>query len=197
MCILGKLSVSVGNTAQRSQIGARRVGLGVHMKCFLSLVLNDWAQLLWSWVNPWFWWLSEVVYSSLLQSLVDMNVYRRPSCRQWFGMSQDDCAVIDAGRVEVVGPPAGQGGLVLLCARLSVYWRYDDFEAQQYSTNENPSLSRNKFLPNLMHGHSDSSSSGSSLPEITEQRIFHVLFYCEQIKLKCIINCIYPSWLNF
>ena len=43
-------------------------------------------------------------------------------------MSQDDCAVIDAGRVEVVDPPAGQGGLVLLCARLSVYWRYDDFE---------------------------------------------------------------------
>ena len=122
------VSVSVGNTAQRSQIGARCVGLGVRMKCFLSLVLNDWAQLLWSWVNPWFWWLSEVVYSSLLQSLVDMNVYRRPSCRQWFGTSQDDCAVIDAGRVEVVGPPAGQGGLVLLCARLSVYLRYDDFE---------------------------------------------------------------------
>ena len=24
-------------------------------------------------------------------------------------MSQDDCAVIDTGRVEVVGPPAGQG----------------------------------------------------------------------------------------
>ena len=37
----------------------------------------------------------------------------------------------------------------------------------------------------------------SSLPEITEQRIFHVLFYCEQIRLKCITNCIYPSWLNF
>ena len=69
--------------------------------------------------------------------------------------------------------------------------------AQQYSTNENPSLSRNNFLANLMHGHRDSSWSGCSLPEITEQRIFHVLFHCEQIRLKCIINCIYPSWLNF
>ena len=75
------VSVSVGNTAQCSQVGARRVRLGVRMKCLLSPVLGGWAQLLWSWVNPWFWWLSEVVYSSLLQSLVDMNVYRRPSCR--------------------------------------------------------------------------------------------------------------------
>ena len=63
---------------------------------------------------------------------------------------------------------------------------------QQYSANENPSLSRNNFL-----AYSDSSWSGSSLPEITEHRIVHVLFYCEQIRLKCIINCIYPSWLNF
>ena len=70
-------------------------------------------------------------------------------------------------------------------------------DPQQYSTNENPSLSRSNFLANLMHGHSDSSWSGSSLPEITEQRIFHVLFYYEQIRLTCIINCIYPSWLNF
>ena len=69
--------------------------------------------------------------------------------------------------------------------------------SEAYSTNENPSLSRSNFLANLMHGHSDSSWSGSSLPEITEQRIFHVLFYYEQIRLKCIINCIYPSWLNF
>ena len=75
--------------------------------------------------------------------------------------------------------------------------RHDRLLSQQYSTNENPSLSRSNFLANLMHGHSDSSWSGSSLPEITEQRIFHVLFYCEQIRLKCIINCIYPSWLNF
>ena len=37
-------------------------------------------------------------------------------------MSQDDCAVIDAGRVEVVGPsPAGQGGLVLLCATVILF----------------------------------------------------------------------------
>ena len=35
---------------------------------------------------------------------------------------------------------------------------------QQYSTNENPCLSRSNFLANLMHGHSDSSWSGSSLP---------------------------------
>ena len=47
---------------------------------------------------------------------------------------------------------------------------------QQYSTNQNPRLSRNNFLANLMHGHSNSSWSGSSLPEITEQRIFHVYF---------------------
>ena len=52
------------------------------------------------------------------------------------------------------------------------------YHPQQYSTNENPSLSRNNFLANLMHGHSDLSWSGSSLPEITEQKIFHVLFYC-------------------
>ena len=39
-----------------------------------------------------------------------------------------------------------------------------------------------------MHGHSDSSWSGSSLPEITEQRIFHVLFYYEQIRLTGIIQ---------
>ena len=69
--------------------------------------------------------------------------------------------------------------------------------SQQYSTNENPSLSRSNFLANLMHGHGDSSWSRSSLPEITEQRLFHVLFYYEQIRLKCIINCIYPSLLNF
>ena len=50
-----------------------------------------------------------------------------------------------------------------------------------------------KNLANLLHGHSDSSWSGSSLPEITEQNIFHVLFYYEQIRLKGIINCIYPS----
>ena len=43
-----------------------------------------------------------------------------------------------------------------------------------------------------MHGHRDSSWSGSSLPEITEQRIFHVLFYYEQIRLKGIINYVYP-----
>ena len=79
---------------------------------------------------------------------------------------------------------------------LIVYWVGSEL-SQQYSTNENPSLSRNYFLANLMHGHSDSSWSGSSLPEITEQRIFYILFYCEQIRLKCIINCIYPSWLNF
>ena len=47
-----------------------------------------------------------------------------------------------------------------------------------------------------MHGYSDLSWSGSSLPEITEHRIFHVLFYYEHIRLKGIINCIYPSWLN-
>ena len=79
----------------------------------------------------------------------------------------------------------------------SIFLEYYWILTQQYSTNENPSLSRNNFLANLMHGHSDSSWSGSSLPEITEQRIFHVLFYCEQIRQKCIINCIYPSWLNF
>ena len=48
-----------------------------------------------------------------------------------------------------------------------------------------------------MHGHSDSSWFGSSLSEITEQSIFHDLFYYEQIRLKGIINFIYPSWLNF
>ena len=68
---------------------------------------------------------------------------------------------------------------------------------QQHSTNQNPSLSRNNFVANLMHGHGDSSWSRSSLPEITEQRIFHILFYYEQIRLNGIINCIYPSWLNF
>ena len=40
------LSVSVGNTAQRSQVGARRVGLGVHMKCLPSPVSGGLAQLL-------------------------------------------------------------------------------------------------------------------------------------------------------
>ena len=60
------------------------------------------------------------------------------------------------------------------------YWKPT---AVYNSTNENPSLSRSNFLANLMHGHSDSSWSGSSLPEITEQRIFHVLFYYEQIRL--------------
>ena len=84
-------------------------------------------------------------------------------------------------------------GNTILCSNHSK----EQHAPQQYSTNENPSLSRNNFLANLMHGHSDSRWSGSSLPEITEQRIFHVLFYCEQIRLKCIINCIYPSWLNF
>ena len=59
--------------------------------------------------------------------------------------------------------------------------QYDN--PQQHSTNENPSLSRSNFLANLMLGHSDSSWSGSSLPEITEQRFFHVLFYYEQIRL--------------
>ena len=34
------LSVSVGNTAQGSQVGARRVGLDVRMKCLLSPVLG-------------------------------------------------------------------------------------------------------------------------------------------------------------
>ena len=33
-------SVSVGYTAQRSQVGARRVGLGVRVKCLLSPVLG-------------------------------------------------------------------------------------------------------------------------------------------------------------
>ena len=47
-----------------------------------------------------------------------------------------------------------------------------------------PLLSRNTLNTNLMHGHRDSSVSPYSLPEITEQRIFHVLFYCEQIGLK-------------
>ena len=48
-----------------------------------------------------------------------------------------------------------------------------------------------------MHGHSDSSWSGSILPEITEQIIFHVLFYYGANQTKSIINCIYPSWLYF
>ena len=33
----------------------------------------------------------------------------------------------------------------------------DTITPQQYSTNENPSLSRSNFLASLMHGHSDSS----------------------------------------
>ena len=90
-----------------------------------------------------------------------------------------------------------QSGENCWCSRQSRILTLFSLISQQYSTNENPSLSRRNFLANLMHGHSDSSWSGSSLPEITEQRIFHVSFYYEEIRLKCIINCIYPSWLNF
>ena len=35
-----------------------------------------------------------------------------------------------------------------------------------------------------MQGHRDSSVSPCSLPEITEHKIFYILFYCEQISLK-------------
>ena len=41
-------------------------------------------------------------------------------------------------------------------------------------------LSRNTLNTNLMHGHRDSSVSPCSLPEITEHRIFYIIFYCEQ-----------------
>ena len=40
---------------------------------------------------------------------------------------------------------------------------------QQYSTNENPSLSRNNFLANLMHGHSDSSFQAD--PEVAFRKL--------------------------
>ena len=48
-----------------------------------------------------------------------------------------------------------------------------------------------KILSNapLMQGHRDSSVSPCSLPEITEHRIFYILFYCEQISLKGIKFC--------
>ena len=38
-------------------------------------------------------------------------------------------------------------------------------------------LEKKKILANLMHGHSDSSWSGSSLPEITEQSKEFFMFY--------------------
>ena len=43
-----------------------------------------------------------------------------------------------------------------------------------------PQLSRNTLNTNLMQGHRDSSVSPYNLPEITEHRIFIILFYCEQ-----------------
>ena len=59
-------------------------------------------------------------------------------------------------------------------------------DSQQHGTNE----TRNTYLnTNLMQGHRDSSVSPCSLPEITEYRIFYILFYCEQISLKGIIFC--------
>ena len=48
-----------------------------------------------------------------------------------------------------------------------------------------------------MHGHRFQADPEVAFRNLTEQRIVHVLFYYEQIRLKGIINCIYPSWLNF
>ena len=63
--------------------------------------------------------------------------------------------------------------------------RDDRHLTQQHGTNE----TRNTLNTNLMKGHRDSSVSPCSLPEITDHRIFYILFYCEQINLKGIIFC--------
>ena len=60
---------------------------------------------------------------------------------------------------------------------------------QQHGTNETRNTLNNNLNTNLMQGHRDSSVSPCSLPEITEHRIFYILFYCEQISLKGIIFC--------
>ena len=49
-------------------------------------------------------------------------------------------------------------------------------EPQQYSTNENPSLSRNNFLANLMHGHSDSSWSEVAFRKLPSKEFFMCYF---------------------
>ena len=61
--------------------------------------------------------------------------------------------------------------------------------SQQHGTNETRNTLNNNLNTNLMQGHRDSSVSPCSLPEITEHRIFYILFYCEQISLKGIIFC--------
>ena len=63
------------------------------------------------------------------------------------------------------------------------------FGAQQHGTNETRNTLNTNLNTNLMQGHRDSSVSPCSLPEITEHRIFYILFYCEQISLKGIKFC--------
>ena len=62
-------------------------------------------------------------------------------------------------------------------------------DTQQHGTNETRNTLNTNLNTNLMQGHRDSSVSPCSLPEITEHRIFYILFYCEQISLKGIIFC--------
>ena len=49
------------------------------------------------------------------------------------------------------------------------------FLTQQYSTNENPSLSRNNFLANLMHGHSDYADPEVAFRKLPSREFF--MFY--------------------
>ena len=60
--------------------------------------------------------------------------------------------------------------------------------AQQHSIDSVPFLSRNTLNTYSMHSNSKSNWSGSSLPEITGHRIFHVLSNQKQIRLKGIQN---------
>ena len=59
-------------------------------------------------------------------------------------------------------------------------------------------LKKNAIMRQLMENNSNLNYPVFFLfKTMIKYRIFHVLFYCEQIRLKYIINCIYPSWLNF